>query len=1336
MILNGKEFKIYDYDTQKTITERIASQLKTIPKYLWYKGVDKKYTEEPNFIEHTPESIIVVNVISDLDNLKDSKLTTFESTYSDWFIQSGNIGNSSEEENKEDLLQWWIIKTIQSDKREGIQEQISILVLSDELKEGVGGRQFDLNLPQKVWSKRDRIKTEYNDLVAKNKALSALNEKRFRDLDKIPKAKEEFTKFIIEKIKIAFIVKGYQTTMLSLFNTIDMNRIDSDGNSVLRIAVVMTSNFFKINRTIDASEFKRFDASQIIENSGLNKGIGAACGVSSMNVVIMNEPKQKREGKQSKRPEFIDVVVKSQNENLLIEFDLSVSIYNSESDRDIMKQFIVDSLFYRYQATSNAIVTQIGVTAESRVKGSYYIFNRYFQKELFLDMVMNDPDFSILYVDERFKVSKQQSRLYTYFVTPKTGIVAFSLLNQVVLTENDPLFKITKQSGKGPRIKIGTQYIKIRISSVEDKSTIPFFQDSLNRLFSLYFRKSDAILKYYNMYMKITPGGLGIEKNDFSQYEDNDEEVVKKPKQVVQGDGKDGLAAMVPDLFLPLYSRKCAKAPRIVSEQEAIDLNSKGFQTIKFPINREGDLEPLIYACDKHKDHPYPGLKVNDLSNKDTFRYLPCCYKTNPEHKRGSPYGHYYKGEALTKDMTDHELYKTPRIVPNKVFGTLPSSISKIFTNSITSMGNEYFRYGTRYGPDSFIDAVSRATGNFSFENSPDERQQYITTLRRQMSSDSYIGLSRQETFDISPDTVKKWLVSDQYFDPKRFVKIVEDFFDVTIFLFERNVGVTTIIPSHSDDDSITTQTEHIGEAIQRYGSGGQIAIPTHSEIGPYILRPIRDRVIFIYIHMGSEVDKITYPQCETIVKYTENSVRKGNAERKGKRGNVKAIFNRNDNEVKVVSDLFEKLILKYAPSQNMSSLYQTIDSSIEGKQNTLNDRNGLTIKEQFVDESGKTRMLYASWVPNVLYTPNPMRDMLNPLQSDEGPFFTIVTEPIHPLYVPIRKKQDERLCIPFGYENKRHLPQNYAHIAPVTEELVNELMNVYNLTYHKASFTDYLCDASDYLKGTINGVRVRIYVSRQGSNDNVRRSTSTLSKYNEARRVARILFEYVLHKFSATSNGNSERDIKMFMDNNCTVENGFKYTLQPFNEVPFFSSFDSVFTNGDNKVVFSSKDLFVRVMFNVAQLVKQKWSKIQEIGRKSVMETYFENVSDFNVSSEGKFFIIHGLDAFILFLSDTKQGELQLNTLEPFDGPKFFSSDDIENGRVFSTLCFSNMQDAIKIQVNDPDIDHSAPGIIYIFDMMNGYEVYEINGVSGVKLVAFKVDDGTYYLTLKALSP
>ncbi len=160
-----------------------------------------------------------------------------------------------------------------------------------------------------------------------------------------------------------------------------------------------------------------------------------------LNIIIMNEPKQKREGKQSKRPEFIDITVKPNNENLLIEFDLSISIYNSEEDRNILKNYLIETLFPQNLGNSSSVLgrslTQfpeliVGPTLENKVKGSYYIINRYFQKEIFLDMIMNDPDFSILYVDERFKVSKQQSRLYVYFVTTKTGIVAFSLLNQVI----------------------------------------------------------------------------------------------------------------------------------------------------------------------------------------------------------------------------------------------------------------------------------------------------------------------------------------------------------------------------------------------------------------------------------------------------------------------------------------------------------------------------------------------------------------------------------------------------------------------------------------------------------------------------------------------------------------------------------------------------------------------------------------------------------------------------------------------------------------------------------------------------------------------------------------
>jgi hypothetical protein len=310
-----------------------------------------------------------------------------------------------------------------------------------------------------------------------------------------------------------------------------------------------------------------------------------------------------------------------------------------------------------------------------------------------------------------------------------------------------------------------------------------------------------------------------------------------------------------------------------------------------------------------------------------------------------------------------------------------------------------------------------------------------------------------------------------------------------------------------------------------------------------------------------------------------------------------------------------------------------------------------------------------------------------------------------------------------------------------MTNELVDVFTKIYNLSYRKASFRDYLCNASDYLKGTINGVKVRIYISN-GSIDNVRRSDSVLLRYNDKRRVARIFFEYVLYKFSRAVRGAKTQEeknskIEKFMKFKCSVQDGFEYTLNSITlQVPMFDAFDKVFENGKGRIAFSSKDLFVRVMYNINQLAKRKWSKVEDVGKRTIMETYFENISDFNASSDGNFFIVHGLNTFMLLLSGARQGEVQLNSLEPFDGPRFFSSDDIENGRVFSAFCFGSMEDAINFQVNDHDSDKKTPGIIYIFDLVNGYEVFQVQGdqLNGIKLLVFKVDDGTYYLALKEL--
>ncbi len=56
-----------------------------------------------------------------------------------------------------------------------------------------------------------------------------------------------------------------------------------------------------------------------------------------------------------------------------------------------------------------------------------------------------------------------------------------------------------------------------------------------------------------------------------------------------------------------------------------------------------------------------------------------------------------------------------------------------------------------------------------------------------------------------------------------------------------------------------------------------------------------------------------------------------------------------------------------------------------------------LVLKEQFIDKSGKTRMLYASWVSKSSKTT--LKEMLN-----EPAYFTIITEPIHPYVCQLNK--------------------------------------------------------------------------------------------------------------------------------------------------------------------------------------------------------------------------------------------------------------------------------------------------------------------------------------------
>jgi hypothetical protein len=128
----------------------------------------------------------------------------------------------------------------------------------------------------------------------------------------------------------------------------------------------------------------------------------------------------------------------------------------------------------------------------------------------------------------------------------------------------------------------------------------------------------------------------------------------------------------------------------------------------------------------------------------------------------------------------------------------------------------------------------------------------------------------------------------------------------------------------------------------------------------------------------------------------------------------------------------------------------------------------------------------------------------------------------------------------------------------------------------------------------------------------------------------------------------------------------------------------------------------------------------------KQIMSSYFENISDFK--KDETYFIVYDSNVFLSFIFKSRQGELLQNTLEPFQGSKFFSAEAVESGKVFASRCFGNINDAIKYQNS---VGGTGIGQVYIFDPQNsGFTKYDVD-VPNIKIISFKVESGAYFITL-----
>lgn len=533
-----------------------------------------------------------------------------------------------------------------------------------------------------------------------------------------------------------------------------------------------------------------------------------------------------------------DVIVRSSKVYLRVE-----SIINPE--------FTEDELIDRILSTFPSKIS-IQTKKQIQIKAEFLVPQFHLDRPIFLDMVMNDPVFSrVCFVDERMRLQKEKGGVYLYFAfspdDPDDKLITCSMTEQIV--EKTSLKVISKD----PELKIDTPYLKVRITKALDIHSAESFKNIFSRLISLYNAKKEEVIDRYKKYIEDIEDIIDDMRSD----------IEKKRRRSTRT--RKMLKDIDPDQFISGYSRwlcPTKRAPKIIASKDNPDdpepeeiskLEEKNIQVMLFPKNNiESGVtyNQYYYSCDHHSQDKYPGLRVNKLSNSEKYPIVPCCYKKDHRSKKKSIWRKYYeegqgfddfrdkKQETKDDDEDEKHIYTTNKILPSKRYGILVKNIENYFAS--IDINGRYLRQGVSRSYNSIIEVLMMAIDpDFDGYNST-ERKERIEEIRAEILDRSVNSDVYQQAYNYTPETIKVYLMDNKkYLDPKVFIRLLEDYFDCYIFIFSQN----------------------------EQNPYGILDCPYHGKEYLQLKRNPKRPVVFIYEHMGAELDRAEYPQCELVVR-------------------------------------------------------------------------------------------------------------------------------------------------------------------------------------------------------------------------------------------------------------------------------------------------------------------------------------------------------------------------------------------------------------------------------------------------------------------------------------
>lgn len=833
----------------------------------------------------------------------------------------------------------------------------------------------------------------------------------------------------------------------------------------------------------------------------------------------------------------------------------------SDVNPDLSENDLIERIFNAFPSK-----IQIQSRRQVQIKAEFLIPNFYIDSPVFLDAIMNYRIFyQRCFVDERVYIQKEKGGIYMYFAfnadDSEDKYVACSMTEQIVEKTN------LKIISKDPELKTDTPYLKIRITRIPDEITAAKFRNIFTRLISIYTSRKEDIIEKYKQYIN-----FDISRSELQS------EIEKKRKKSSRT--KEMLKDVDPDQFISGYSRSLCptkRAPRIVSvkdpdddddPQEVIDLRDEGKQVMLFPKSPEEDgqtYNQYYYACDHHEGKKekfiYPALRFNKLSNSDKYPIVPCCFLNDhlsKKNKEKSILRMYYEDDKTFADFREttkdegkrddeKHIYTTNKILPLKRSGVLIKDIDLYF-KSIDCM-NSYIRQGVTRSVNSIIEVLLMATREKEFDTyDKDEREDKILSIRRKMidvlkTSDMY-----QQTVIYSRNTesIESYLQDGyKYLDPKMFIRLLEEYFKCHIFIFSQN---------DQHPFGILSCPNHLKEYLE--------------------LENKWDTNVFIYEHMGSEVDRLEYPQCELIVRLDEDKVKK-------------TTFTNNFFIVKRTNEIFNMMYIgDQRSTERNTNMIISFDTPLKG---------------QGIDFYGKTRFL--SFSDGVCILTDPLPPLQLPVLYKYKPVDRKIADNFLKRENASKKKFhiiDKKLV---GYSAIKGHVKFYIPIIPIDTEDTNEVsINTPSFIGEKSELTLYndLHRLGRYLAE---------YVLYLFSLYYKRKNDTKKSKIN-----IEIDSEFIIN----------------FVKHNIEIDPDFKYGKVP----RIFSMNTGVLKNG--KLIVPNEIVLKKLIYGLRIRLRNNIEEVKNYSEYKYIQKYYVDIKDFDDSDTQ--LIIYGQHALIKWIQNVKK--------------------------------------------------------------------------------------------------